>query len=342
MLRFLETECSFGAGVKVGEFTKGLQSRFAVWSSNKFDHSPSYISRMLSVIAAACKFATKSTVHETADGRIVETRLLKAMPEICYDIKWITDLTNKPEPHPRDYVPTFEDLASLLDVECSGVLKRYDILALNTWARPQAILDLDARTQVDFEAQLLHLNQPGRKQTNKKRPKIRLTENLRGWLELWGEGRPLTHAKTVMQDGKKLVVPMPANSIKAQFKRRILRWMLLRDGLDTPTVNKLFLSARKGKPELLNNAIARAEDHGIRRITPYTLRHFMATRVRGLKEVRVDREQRSLWLGHGKKDATSWYESHDPEFLLEASQATCIIIEKLDALTKRNLVPTSL
>lgn len=68
----------------------------------------------------------------------------------------------------------------------------------------------------------------------------------------------------------------------------------------------------------------------------------MATRVRGLKEVCVDREQRSLWLGHGKKDATSWYESHDPEFLLEASQATCIIIEKLDALTKRNLVPTAL
>lgn len=59
----------------------------------------------------------------------------------------------------------------------------------------------------------------------------------------------------------------------------------------------------------MNEAIAKAEARGVRRITPYTLRHFMATRVRGLKEVRVDREQRSLWLGHGKKDATSWYES---------------------------------
>lgn len=81
------------------------------------------------------------------------------------------------------------------------------------------------------------------------------------------------------------------------------------------------------------------ESKGIRKITPNTLRHFMATRVRGLKEVRVDREQRSLWLGHGKRDATSWYESHDPEFLLEASQATTIIIEKLDALTIRDLSP---
>lgn len=95
-------------GVKVGEFTKGLQLRFVVWSPSKFGHSPSYISRLLSVFEAACKFATKSTVRETADGRIVETRLLKAMPEICCDIKWISGLTKKPEPQPRDYVPTFE------------------------------------------------------------------------------------------------------------------------------------------------------------------------------------------------------------------------------------------
>jgi integrase len=342
VLQFLETECGFGAGVKVGEFTKGLQSRFAVWSSNKFDHSPSYISRVLSVVAAACKFAIKSTVHETTGGRIVETRLLKAMPEICYDIKRITGFTKKPEPHPRDYVPTFEDLASLLDVECSEVLRRYDIIALNTWARPQAILELDTSTQVDFAAQLLHLNQPGRKQNNKKRPKIRLTENLYGWLEHWGDARPLTYAKKINQDSRIVVVRRPATNIKAQFKRRTIRWMLLRDGLDKPVIDKLFLSLRKGKAQPLRDAITKAETRGIRRITPYTLRHFMATRVRGLKEIRVDREQRSLWLGHGKKDATSWYESHDPEFLREASQATCIITEKLDALTKRNLVPTAL
>ena len=342
LLHFLETECGFGAEVKVGEITKGLQSRFAVWSSSKFGHSPSYISRVLSVLAAACKFASKSTVHETDDGRIVETRLLKTMPEICYDIKWISNLTKKPEPRPRDYVPTFEELASLLDVECSKILKRYDIIALNTWARPQAILDLNTKTQVDFEAKLLHLNQPDRKQNNKKRPQIRLTENLQSWLEQWGDARPLMHEKTVVQGDQKVIVRVPANNIKAQFKRRTLRWMLMRDGLEKPAIDKLFLAARKGESSLLNDAIAQAEARGVRRITPYTLRHFMATRVRGLKEVRVDREQRSLWLGHGKKDATSWYESHDPEFLLEASQATCIIIEKLDALTKRDLIPTAL
>lgn len=125
-------------------------------------------------------------------------------------------------------------------------------------ARPQAILDLDTRTQVDFEAQLLHLNQPGRKQNNKKRPKIRLTDNLRHWLEHWNEDRPPTYAKTIIQGNQNVVVRAPATNIKPQFKRRTIRWMLLRDGLDKPAIDKLFLSARKGKAELLNDTIKRS------------------------------------------------------------------------------------
>jgi integrase len=251
-------------------------------------------------------------------------------------------ITQKPEPHPRDYVPTFEELASLLDVECSEILRRYDIIALNTWARPQAILDLDVKSQVNFEDKLLHLNQPGRLQNNKKRPKIRLTDNLQGWLLHWAENRPLAYSKKAIRNGKGETVRVSASNIKAQFKRRTLRWMLMRDGLGKSEIDKLLLEARKGAHQPLNEAIARAEANGIHRITPYTLRHFMATRVRGLRDVKVDREQRSLWLGHGKKDATSWYESHDPEFLFEASRATSIIIEKLDALTNRPLVPLSI
>ena len=54
----------------------------------------------------------------------------------------------------------------------------------------------------------------------------------------------------------------------------------MRDGLDKPAIDKLFLAARKGESQLLSEAIAKAETHGVRPITPYTLRHFMATRVR--------------------------------------------------------------
>ena len=339
VLQFLEVECRMGADVKVGEFTKGLQMRFAAWCAGKLGHSPSYISRVLAVIAAACHYSTKSTVRESAEGRLIETRLLKSMPEICYDIKWLSGITKKPEPQPRDYVPTLEEMASLLDQDSSDVLQRYDIIALNTWARPQAIIDFEVAGQVDFNASLLHLNKPGRKQSNKKRPQIRLTDNLRAWLLHWGENRPLSYGSKIIENGQTKFIRKSATNIKAQFKRRTVRWMLMRDGLDGDAINGLFNEARKGINKPLSDAVAAAEARGIRRITPYTFRHFMATRVRGLKEVRVDREQRSLWLGHGRKDATSWYESHDPEFLLEASRATTIIIEQLNGLTQRNLVP---
>jgi integrase len=341
VMQFLETECGFGAEVKVAQFSKGLQARFAQWSVEKFQHTPSYISRNLSVIAAASRFATKTIVKRTPSGLLEEIRLMRLMPEICYDVKWLAEVTDRPEPKPRDYVPTFEELASLLDAEGSEVLRRYDIIALNTWARPEAILDLSVREQVDFDAGLIDLNPPGRKQTKKKRPSIKLTENLRGWLEFWGEDKPLAYTTKKSRGASSKQVRSAATHIKAQFKRRTFRWMLTRRGLSKPEIDDLFRQARKGNRRAVTEAIAKAESQGIKRITQYTLRHFMATRVRSLKEVRVDREQRSLWLGHGKKDATSWYESLDPEHLQEAARATSIILGKLDALTRRSLVPMS-
>ena len=228
VLRFLEEECGHGPEVRVGIFTKGLQALYAVWASKKHNHSPAYISRCLSVIAAACRYSAKTVVKLGQDGQVTESRMLNVMPEICYDAKWLADIINKPEPKPRDVIPTFEQLASLLDTEGSEVLQRYDILALNTWARPEAILQLKIKGQVDFDNSLVNLNPPGRKQTKKHRPTIRLTANLRGWLEHWGEDSPLTF--TVSTKGSKLS-RRSASHIKAQFKRRSFRWMMTLNGL---------------------------------------------------------------------------------------------------------------
>ena len=118
--------------------------------------------------------------------------------------------------------------------------------------------------------------------------------------------------------------------------------MLQRSGLAHEQIEQLIRESRKGDSAQLMKAIKSAEDKGIQRITRYTLRHFMATRVRGLTESNVGREQRSLWLGHGKRDATSWYETHDPEFLRECAQATCLVIDRLDSLTRRHLVPENI
>jgi len=342
VLNFLEGECRLGATVKVGRFTKGLQAKFVLWSAKHHGHSTAYISRILNVIAAACRFATKTVLQDLVDGDYIETRLMKYRPEICYSAKWISDITRQPEPQPRSYVPTFEELASLLDTRGSELLQRYDIIALNTWARPEAVLTLSVKSQVDFENGLVQLNPPGRKQNKKHRPTIRLTDNLRSWLKHWAEDRPLAYkAKRNKHSSRNVDTTTFAKHVRAQFKRRTVRWMLARNGLETEQIDTLFRQARGKNRQPLNDAIAHAESAGIQRITQYTLRHFMATRVRGLKEIRVDREQRSSWLGHGKRDATSWYEGHDPEHLAEACQATDLILAKLDSLTKRPLMPSS-
>ena len=114
------------------------------------------------------------------------------------------------------------------------------------------------------------------------------------------------------------------------------------NGHSTAEIDDFFKIARKGNRKPFNEAIASAEKCGIPRITPYSYRHFMATKVRSLEEVRVDREQRSLWLGHGKRDTTSLYERHEPEHLRECASATSFILAKLDAMTKRDLVPPTL
>ena len=118
--------------------------------------------------------------------------------------------------------------------------------------------------------------------------------------------------------------------------------MLTQSGLHEEEIDQLFRLARNGVRKPFNDAIRKAEDLGVPRITPYSYRHFMATKIRAVQEVRVDREQRSLWLGHGRKDTTSWYEKHDPEHLRECAIATDIILEKLEGLTERDLLPPTL
>ncbi len=335
VMRFLEGQCGFDANVKTSQFSKIYQAEFAKWCAKEFQHSSAYVSRILSVVAAACRYAAKTKLIKSASGELREAKLLRYVPEISYDTKWVADIMQVAEPKPRDYVPSFEELASLLDTECGELLRRYDILALNTWARPEAIVDLNVRKQVDFENELLDLNPPNRRQNKKQRPIIRLTTNLRGWLEHWAEDRPLSYDKK-SDDGK--VERIAARHLKAQFTRRSTRWMLHRAGFTPIEIGQLLNMSRKGNSASLNKALESAERKGIQRITRYTLRHFMATRVRGLAESNVGREQRSMWLGHGKRDATSWYESHDPEFLRECSHATTLVIEKLDRLMQRKLI----
>lgn len=61
-----------------------------------------------------------------------------------------------------------------------------------------------------------------------------------------------------------------------------MRWMLNRSGLSLDEIAGLFGSAHKGNSTALLQAVTVAKEKGIQRIARYTLRHFMATRVRGM------------------------------------------------------------
>jgi hypothetical protein len=240
VMQFLERQCGFDANINTSQFSIIYQVEFAKWSVKEFQDFPAYVSRISSVVAAACRYAAKTKLIKSASGELKEAKLLHHVPEISYNTKWVADIMQVAEPRPRDYIPSFEELASLLDTECGELLRRYDIIALNTWTKPEAIVDLNVHQQVDFENDLLDLNPPNRRQNKKQRPIIHLTTNLRGWLEHWAEDRPLSYDKK-SDDGK--LIRIAARHMKAQFTQRSTRWMLRQAGFTRDEIGQLFKDA---------------------------------------------------------------------------------------------------
>lgn len=247
----------------------------------------------LAYIRSAVNFAAEPQIVEI-DGEDVEICILRFAPKIFTGVEEIEKTTGQPVLQKRGDVPTFRQMAEWIDSLDTDEEFRYAIIGLNTWARPGAIMDLHVSDQVDFNIGLVDLNPPGRAQNRKRRPVIRLTENLRGWLQSWGDDHP-----------------MALSEHSDNFMKRI--------------------NTRKAG------------------IVRYTLRHFMATRIRriefGDRTLRVSKEQRSLWLGHDVSEGsqtTDWYEQFDPEYLSEALQGTDLIMRKLDAKAKKTLfAPTA-
>jgi integrase len=117
--------------------------------------SDGYVSRVLSVGRAALNRAWKR-------------QEITAAPFI-FDVE-------KGTPRERRLSPA--EVAALLSAAASVPhLLTFTMIALNTLARPEAILDLSP-FQIDIENRLIHLNPPGRKQTKKYRPVVPLTEAL--------------------------------------------------------------------------------------------------------------------------------------------------------------------
>lgn len=322
--------------------TLALQQDFMEWCATEHGHNAAGIERTMVSIRAAFNYAAQGQIIDV-DGVRREVRLLDHAPTVKVNQRWVAQHTSAQAGQVMEFLPSYEQLASLLDYPAPDYLQRYDILALNTWARPEAIWDMNTRLQIDRSTGVVDLNPAGRKQTNKRRPLIRLTPGLAQWIRVWAKDYPL-RGHTATFDGCKT-----ATAIATAFRRRTDRWRMSQAGFDEGEINRIeglthprhkHLSQEE-RWQPYREALARADEMGIGQVTQYTLRHFMNTRVMALEEVRVPREQRRAWLGHTERDTTSWYEHHDPEFLRDCALATEVVINRLDDLTSRTLVPRS-
>lgn len=274
----------------VGDFTLPSQHAYWKWLKAK-DLSCKSISIYCSTIKAAINFAAKPRVV-VENGREKEKRILSSIVYVCDSEDEISKVTGLPKSKPRDFMPTDKQIAAFIDAISDEHVFRYVIMALNTWARPEAICQLDVNSQVNFHTGMIDLNQPGRLQNRKVRPTIRLTDNLRSWLIHWNQSRPLQF-----------------NGVPVGI-------------VDPRTIKKV------------------AEKAGVPTLTRYTLRHYMATRIRRVPGIPVEREERAAWMGHTDPDhrtTEQWYESFDPDYLLSCLRATDAIMDALDGLTTRSL-----
>jgi integrase len=110
---------------------------------------------------------------------------------------------------PRDRYLTRTELEKLLEHVDTPHVRLFIILAVTTGARMSAILEL-RWDQVDFKHRSINFNQPGREQSNKRRPEVRLNdracqaleEAVRGALTDWvieWDGKPVKSIKKAVR-----------------------------------------------------------------------------------------------------------------------------------------------
>jgi hypothetical protein len=275
----------------VADFDIARQEGFMLWARDKHGLGGKTISTYLSTIKAALRFCAKPRLVRDSLGQERVAQILATAPYINDNEAEIATKTNLPRSAPRDDIPTDAEMAAFIAAAHEEHIFRFVIMALNTWARPEAVVQLGVRHQVDFQRGLVHLNQPGRVQNKKIRPTIRLTDNLRGWLLHWNIDRPVLR--------------------KGQAVARV----------DNRTLAKVAKAAGlSGK------------------VTKYTFRHYMATRIRSVDGITVSREERATWMGHTDphhRTTEAWYESMDADYLVSAMRATDAILTRLQTLCAR-------
>ena len=167
-------------GALVSELTLEKQRLFVASLRDK-GLSDGYIRRVLAVGKAALNRAQR-------EGEITTVPMIP--------------LALAPEGEPRERILRIEEMAGLFDAATEPHQTSYLVMAVGTGARPGAILEATTFL-VSFEARLIRLNPPGRRQNKKRRPTLPLCNTLLSYLRclppghiVQYRGRPLAGIKS--------------------------------------------------------------------------------------------------------------------------------------------------
>jgi len=157
---------AWGNSILTSQVDEAKQREFAEWSIGQ-GHSLAYISRNLSVLAAAL-------AHARIDAAVIYNENTMAA-------KWGLASTPKREV----FIPSDQELARFLSAETlPGDMFRWCVISLLTGCRPEAAIDLSPEQRLK-DAGLVNLNPAGRVQNKKYRPTVRTPRTLAQWLDRW-------------------------------------------------------------------------------------------------------------------------------------------------------------
>lgn len=290
---------------RVGQFSLALQHGFMRWCRDKHGLSCKTISTYLSLIKAAVRFGATPRLVTDAAGREREVKLLSAAPFIADGEDLVSQVTGLPRSQPRQWIPTDHELAAML-----SKLRSED---------PQA----DAELQATFRYCIVALSTMARPEAITELSVAAQVRFDRGIIDMNPPDRPQN----------KKVRPL------IRLTDNLAAWLHYWN-LDRPIVY-FGRPVRAISNRTLQKAAKAAGVEDWAKFTRYTLRHYMATRVRRVSGITVAREQRAAWMGHvdpQHRTTEHWYESHDPDYLEDVRRAIDAIMLELDSLATVSLL----
>jgi hypothetical protein len=281
----------------VADLTRTAQRRCWAHIAKTENLSAKSITTYMISVRAAINFAAVPQVI-TIDEQEHEVQLLDGTVTVFCNEEEIADNIGGVVSKPRDYIPTFQELGRWIDAIEEEDDFRFVIIMLNTCARNEAIFDLVVSQQVDFNYGTIDLNPPGRRQTRKRRPIIRMTTNLAGWFKHWEDDKPIRHYQDTVE--KRL--------------NKIGKPVLDANGVDIPGLNM---------PDMTCYTLRHFIASNMRRVS------FPVSKEQRSKWLGHTVQEGSR--------TTDWYETFDPDYLEQPMRATDEIMRKLQKHTRRKL-----